>query len=972
MIDQSPLAPGSRRQDWRDWPRTVLPVVTALLLLVLGLANVAERATSDAVEDGVLWVDRSAGVVAAEVANDSAADRVGIRPGDVLIALDGNAVEHRDDVLAIQRRAARGERHTYTLVRLGSREVKAVDMAPVPSGAGALYYVLAAVGIFTLLVGAAVRARRPFDQATLHFFWLAVAFFGVFTFSFTGRFDRADWFFYWADEVALLLLPPLFLHFSLVFPERPRQHGYTAMLARWLPAVYLPAAALASTRILALVRSDVDPAYFVQLIAMLERLELLYLAAFLAAALAVLIRALGRSRSVTARRQLRWIVWGTAIGAVPFALGYALPFVFGVAPSLPMQLSAIPLGFIPLAFASAIVRYRLMDVEVILKRLLVYGSVVASVVVIYVLILRASGGYFVQNEDEHRWMIAFLATVVVVLLARPVKDAVQSTIDRAFYRDRYDYRRALVAFARDLNGDLDLNRLAERLVSRVKETLDVDRLALMLANEFDEFEQLKDIGFEGGLPRLNAASGVGGRLSAGSVVRLDDPLAVGRFTVEEVEFWRDAGVYYLVPCVSHGTAIAALALGRRESGEPLTSEDMALLTAVAGQAATAIENGRLYHQLHLKAAELDRLRTFNENILESLDDGLLVVGLDQRVIRWNQALERLYGVTRAEALGQPLDRLFEPQFLETLRSALHDKPQGTTLFRMPLVSRGARDGTRLLLNVTTVPLQAIVGGTSPAGTILMLEDITQRTQLEEQLQISEKMASLGILAAGVAHEVNTPLTGISSYTQMLLEQADPNDPRTKVLEKIEKQTFRAARIVNGLLTLSRPNAADAVERAPVDLNTVISDVLALLEHQLEKGSIKIRRELSEQAVPITGYESKLQQVFLNLILNARDAMPSGGWLTLSTRVEGPEAIAEIADTGNGIPLEHLARIYDPFFTTKSSGQGTGLGLSITYGIVREHDGSIHCDSAPGQGTRFVLRFAAADAGERPAARTASL
>ena len=111
-----------------------------------------------------------------------------------------------------------------------------------------------------MLVGAAVRARRPFDQATLHFFWLAVAFFGAFTFSFTGRFDRADWFFYWADEVALLMLAPLFLHFALVFPERPRPHGYTAMLARWLPAIYLPAAVLASTRILALVRADVDPA----------------------------------------------------------------------------------------------------------------------------------------------------------------------------------------------------------------------------------------------------------------------------------------------------------------------------------------------------------------------------------------------------------------------------------------------------------------------------------------------------------------------------------------------------------------------------------------------------------------------------------------------------------------------------------------------------------------------------------------
>jgi hypothetical protein len=960
MLDPSTtIERRAARQDWREWPRSVVPIVTALLLLALGLANVVQRATSNEVEDGVLWVERHAGIVAAEIATDSAAARAGLREGDVLVAIDGQPIEYREDVLALQQRASPGERHTYTLVRLGSREVADLAMAPVPSGAGALYYVLAAVGIFTLLVGAAVRARRPFDQATLHFFWLGVAFFGAFTFSFTGRFDRADWFFYWADEVALLMLAPLFLHFALVFPERPRTHGYTAVLARWLPAIYLPAAVLASTRVLALVRADVDPEYFVRLIGMLERLELLYLASFLAAGLAVLIRALGRVRSVTAKRQLRWIVWGTAIGAVPFALGYALPFAFGVAPSVPMQLSAVPLAFIPLAFASAIVRYRLMDVEVILKRLLVYSAVIASIAVIYVLILRSSGGSAVQTEDEHRWLIAFLATVIVLLLARPVKDAVQATIDRAFYRDRYDYRRALVAFARDLNGDLDLNRLADRLVSRVKETLDVDRIALMLATECDEFEPLEKLGFESDVPRLSGASGVGTRLGSGHVVRLDDPLAVGRFSAEEVEFWRDAGIYYMVPCVSNKAAIAILMLGRRESGEPLTSEDIALLTAVAGQAATAIENGRLYRQLHLKASELDRLRTFNENILESLDDGLLVVGLDDRVIRWNQALERMYGISRAEALGQPADRLFDAHFVDTLRAAMRDTPQGTTVFRMPLMARGARNGAQVLVNATTVPLQAVVGSSAQAGTIVILEDITERAQLEEQLRISEKMASLGLLAAGVAHEVNTPLTGISSYTQMLLEQADPTDPRTQVLEKIEKQTFRAARIVNGLLTLSRPSAADASERSPVDLNDVIGDVLSLLEHQLEKSSIKIRRELSTDPVLVIGYEFKLQQVFLNLILNARDAMPSGGWLTLATKTEDGHAIAEVSDTGQGIPAAHLARIYDPFFTTKPTGQGTGLGLSISYGIVREHDGSIQCESAPGQGTRFTLRFAAA-------------
>ncbi|MDO8679413.1 MAG: histidine kinase dimerization/phospho-acceptor domain-containing protein, partial [Acidobacteriota bacterium] len=364
----------------------------------------------------------------------------------------------------------------------------------------------------------------------------------------------------------------------------------------------------------------------------------------------------------------------------------------------------------------------------------------------------------------------------------------------------------------------------------------------------------------------------------------------------------------------------------RASGEPLSSEDTALVTAVAAQAASAIENGKLYRQLHLKASELDRLHAFNENILESLDDGLLVLGPTDNIVRWNAALERLYGPTASTVLGQTVDRWFDAHVVEILTSARRDHPAGTTIFRVPLRARGPRAEQRLLVNITTVPLQTLAGG-SAAGTIVILEDITERSQMEEQLRISEKMASLGLLAAGVAHEVNTPLTGISSYTQMLLENADPADPRTPLLEKIEKQTFRAARIVNGLLNLSRPNAAEASERSVVDLNLVIGDVLSLLEHQFEKGSIRVRRELSAEPVRVVGFEFKLQQVFLNLFLNARDAMTSGGWLTISTRADGHEVVAEVSDTGAGIRPEHLARIYDPFFTTKPMGQGTGLGLS---------------------------------------------
>ena len=211
---------------WREWRQTALPIGVTLALLTLGLANVVTRATSNEVEDGVLWVERALGVVAAEISAPSAASRAGVRPGDILLAIDNQPIESRADVLALQQRASAGDRHTYTLLRLGSQQVANVSLAPMPSGAGLFYYVLAAVGIFTLLVGAAVRARRPFDQATLHFFWLSVAFFGLFTFSFSGRLDRVDWVFYWGDTIAMMVLPPLFLHFALVFPERPHMPGY--------------------------------------------------------------------------------------------------------------------------------------------------------------------------------------------------------------------------------------------------------------------------------------------------------------------------------------------------------------------------------------------------------------------------------------------------------------------------------------------------------------------------------------------------------------------------------------------------------------------------------------------------------------------------------------------------------------------------------------------------------------------------
>ncbi len=934
-----------------------LAVVAALLCL--GAINIYQQATWVEHEDGVLWSVAGDQVTATEIASASAAARAGVRKGDILEAIDRIPVDSVEDVIR-RLHAARPEQPlTYQVLRMQTQQLITLEVAPIPAGPKPLYYVLAGVGIFSLLVGIAVRLGRPGNPATLHFFWLCVSFFGMFTFSYTGKLDPLDQIFYWGDIAAWLSLPPLFLHFALVFPERPDSWAKSDTGRTLLPALYLPSVLLGAAHVTPLVGTNSNGELLSTVLTLAERAKLLFLALCLSAGLIVLLRALGRVRSVTARRQLRWIVGGTVFGVVPFIFGYALPDALGFETWPGLDFTAALLGLVPLAFASAIVRYRLMDVEVIIKRALVYSAALAAIAAIYAGLLELAGAAF-RLHDERNSLIALLATIVVVLLARPVKNAIQTGLDRVYYRDRYDYRRALVGFARDLNSDLDLLRLSERLVHRVRETLVVDRMALVLAplasGSEGDFLTISHSGFAAVPPRLPRQSTIAMRLMAGHTLVLDDPLAQRRLDTREVDTWRDAGVHYFVPCVSKEGTIAVMALGRKASNEPLSSEDMALLTAVAAQAATAIENGRLYRQLTIKADELERMREFSENILESLNDGLAVVDRDDRVVRWNRRLEELYGVRHEDAVTRRLDQIFDAAFFSVLRSARSESPEGAAFYRVPLETRH-QPAKRLLVNVATTPLRDSDGAI--AGTILIVEDISARVQLEEQLQISEKMASIGLLAAGVAHEVNTPLTGISSFTQMLLQNAEPDDPKTKVLEKIERQTFRAAKIVNGLLNLARPAQVDS---GPVDINAVINDVLSLLEHQFRTGRIQVRKELSQVSPIVQGIEFKLQQVFLNLFLNARDAMPKGGWLTIVTRGGAGHATIEVGDTGSGIPEDHLSRIYDPFFSTKEIGKGTGLGLSITYGIVQEHGGTITCDSAVGQGTRFTLTLPLSGAG----------
>jgi signal transduction histidine kinase len=239
------------------------------------------------------------------------------------------------------------------------------------------------------------------------------------------------------------------------------------------------------------------------------------------------------------------------------------------------------------------------------------------------------------------------------------------------------------------------------------------------------------------------------------------------------------------------------------------------------------------------------------------------------------------------------------------------------------------------------------------GRLVLLDDITQRVRLEDQMVQTEKLTSLGLLAAGVAHEVNTPLAVISNYIQMLAKQIPENDPRQKTIERIVKQTFRASEIVNNLLNFSRTGGTEPVE---VDLNSVLEETLTLVQHPFKTAQVNVVRNYAERLPVILGSTTRLQQVFLNLFMNARDAMPSGGMLEVRTGARNGSVEIEVTDTGAGIPAEHLHRIFDPFFTTKATGRGTGLGLSVSYGIIKEHAGKVDVRSTPGKGTSFRLEF----------------
>ncbi len=948
---QSGLSPALIQEPLRSMNRDFQIRFTAGLLILLTTAavilawiNFQKEADFQIPSDGVWWMEQTGndgGVVAKRVEPSGPGDKAGIRVGDRLTAINQHDIKDTPARVRQVYRVGAWSKATYSLVRQSVSLDTTVILVPADRSPNNW---LRFIGLIYLGIGLYVLLRRWTAPSSTHFYIFCLVSFILYAFHFTGKLNGFDWTILGGNVTAWLLQPALFLHFVLTFPEKRdfvRKH-------RWIvPAIYVPGMLLLGIQVLALTMLRASE----QMRWNLERVQTGYLALFFVIAAAVLWNSYRRASTPILRQQLKWVTRGTILAIAPFTLFYAIPYLIGP-PFSPMKMSVLSLGLLPLTFGYAIFRYRLMDVDLIFKRGMVYTLAAAAIVGVYFAVVAGVAELVHMQVPSSGPVGLILAMVVTALLFDPVRKWIQERIDQFFYRTRYDYRKTLIEFGRELSAETDLDMMLSSVVDRLSRTLLVDRMAIFLsAGEPPQFVLAKSFGMSqtSGLD-LNFLSAPRPETAAGHLF-LENVHQVPRETASAQQTIARLDMNYYIPCRAQQKTIAFLGLGKTVEGDFLTSEDVELLETLAGYIGIAIQNARLYASLEQKVAEYERLKDFNENIVESINVGVMAVDLADRIESWNSQMEVMYALPRWQALTRPLSEVFPAEFVEEFYR-VRQNPGINNLYKFRLATPTGESRT---VNVAIAPL--VTRKFNVIGRLIIVDDITERVGLESQLSQADKLSSIGLLAAGVAHEVNTPLAVISSYAQMLSKQLQDDPQKGGLLEKITRQTFRASEIVNNLLNFSRTSGTEFTE---VNVNKIIADTMALLEHQFKITKIRVEDELAGHLPLISGNPGRLQQVFLNLFLNARDAMPEGGTLRVATS-NGDGVSVVVSDTGSGIAQEHIQRIYDPFFTTKAApregqGKGTGLGLSVTYGIIQEHAGKIRVESHPGRGTTFYLDF----------------
>ena len=537
------------------------------------------------------------------------------------------------------------------------------------------------------------------------------------------------------------------------------------------------------------------------------------------------------------------------------------------------------------------------------------------------------------------------------------------------------------------NARARADQLALQLDRRISELFSLQELSYVLSDSMQP-ERIVDqvtryaarfLQADGALVALVEADGDGLRVAAasGSLEALqghlsEEPdaslvrLAINRDHIEVAQDGESPTVNLLAgvkvrsaavaPLKAQGMTMGALVVADRRGG-PFTEEDRRLLSTVATNASVVLANSRLYELVRRSQEEW-------ETAFNALAEGIALVGPQGAIQRANRALSVIVDVPASELLGRNFSELLPgaSDAVSGLIEAAYRRDRTT-----PLVVR--LDHNNLVLRLNAAPL----AGGEPGSVVILIEDVTEQRLLEAQIIQNDKMASIGQLVSGVAHELNNPLTSIAGLTELLLERPGHRELPREHLRVIHDQAERASRIVRNLLTFARKGVP---EQTAVDLNDVVSRTSLLIVYELELHGIELRSNLDPEPVIVLGDRYELQQVLLNLVTNAVQAVAGlepgkPREIMLSTARANGDAVLRVRDTGPGVPKHFAPYLFTPFFTTKGPGEGTGLGLSLSYGLVNAHGGALTYEPSPEGGAEFrvtlPLYSAEARQGEQPKA-----
>ncbi len=891
-------------------------IFAATVALVVGAFASFQRKRSSFERIDFTFTRRNGVIVVKNVDPESGAQQSGLRPGDEIWVIGDTP---SNEVEGLQKTLRRIGQPVPMVVARGDQTLKLTYKVP-ELKIDYSYLILSFIGFLYLAIGLFTLFRGERRESTLFYFVTLLSFI-VYVYTPAGDIDLSYKVLQLVEEFATILLPPLTLNFFLLFPRPIVRHK--GLLA----ALYIPPALLALWDVdLLIFHNAVPVASAYHSLDLIQRWEIVHFGIYFTLAIVALAYTY-RTAAAVGKKQIKWIYLGMALGFLPFLLVYIVPYlVVGSVKPIYSTIAILPLALIPLAFAVSILKYKLWDVEVVIKEILAYSVTFIFGMIAFSTVNLVLSQVIEERSSLERNFLAFTSGLLIAGVLIPVKGRIESVIEMFVYRESYKHRRAMADFAQELATFHDVHELIAMMRQRMRAALDIEKTNLYTR----EGRLLVIYEDEGALPHRATIADFGSMPREGPMVLTDPRLPDA--TQLPWQLLR-AGYRYVLPLPNRGELQGLLLLGTKRGEEPLSRDDLHLLESLAAPLALAIENSRLYGRLRRQLDEIRSLKEYNENIIESSSSSIAVVARDGTVLTANRAFWDLVG---GEGLDESIAELFPP-YDELLRS--NARSLETQFIN--------RHGEQREVTVTSSPLNA---ADADGARVLVVGDITERVRLERELQEKERLASLGLLAAGVAHEVNTPLTGISSYAQLLLRDVPADDPKYRLLKKMEQQSFRASTLVNNLLDLinNRPRT-----RATVSVPSLIASTLDLHDDLLKPKQISVHvKDIPE--IHVRGNFHDLQQVLTNVLLNARDAVGEGGNIWIAADGNEESVNIRVKDDGHGIAPDLLGKIFEPLVTTKRGQGGTGLGLAITRRILHASDGEISVQSTPGKGAEFTI------------------